>query len=178
MRLTVGRERSMPSATSSSVNLWAAMYSARCIIRTNVHGAHIAVNTQCAPGVLYLFFAVVHHVYMTKNRVIPRPKKPLYRPTFLRQWRDKRGYTLEDVGEAVGISHAQLGRIERGLQPYNQGLLEALATHYSTDVASLLMRDPSDPEGMWSIWDKAKTGQREIIVDLAKTVLNKTGTNG
>lgn len=115
---------------------------------------------------------------MAKKQVIPRPKKPLYRPTFLRQWREKREYTLEEVGEEIGISHAQLGRIERGLQPYNQGLLEALAVHYNTDVASLLMRDPSDPEGMWSIWDQAKTGtQRAMIVDLAKTVI-KTGTDG
>jgi hypothetical protein len=33
--------------------------------------------------------------------------------------------TLERAGEAVDMSHAQLGRIERGLQPYNQELLEA-----------------------------------------------------
>lgn len=112
---------------------------------------------------------------MAKKTAIPRPKTPIYRPTFLRQWREKRQYTLEDVGEAIGISHAQLGRIERGLQPYNQKLLEALAEHYSTDVASLLMRDPTDPDGIWSLWDRAKTGQREMIVDLAKTVL-KTGT--
>lgn len=85
--------------------------------------------------------------------------------------------TLEEVGEVVGLSHAQLGRIERGLQPYNQELLEALSDLFGTDPASLLMRDPTDPDGIWSIWDKAKPGtQREMIVDLAKTVL-KTGTD-
>lgn len=85
--------------------------------------------------------------------------------------------TLEQVGENVGLSHAQLGRIERGLQPYNQELLEALADLFGTDPASLLMRDPTDPDGIWTIWDQAKPGtQREMIVDLAKTVL-KTGTD-
>jgi transcriptional regulator with XRE-family HTH domain len=84
--------------------------------------------------------------------------------------------TLEDAGEAVGLSHAQLGRIERGLQPYNQGLLEALADLYAADVPSLIMRDPSDTDAIWSIWEHAKPAERKMIVDIAKTV-TKTGTN-
>jgi transcriptional regulator with XRE-family HTH domain len=113
---------------------------------------------------------------MAKKQVIPRFKAPRLRPTFIRQWRLKKEMTLEQVGEVVGLSHAQIGRIERGLQPYNQELLEALAELFGTDPASLLMRDPTDPEGIWSIWDQAKPGtQRDMIVDLAKTVL-KTGT--
>lgn len=112
---------------------------------------------------------------MAKKSVIPRFKGPRFRPTFIRQWRDKKEMTLEEVGEVVGLSHAQLGRIERGLQPYNQELLEALAELFGTDPASLLMRDPTDPDGIWSIWDHAEKAERRMIVDLAKTVL-KTGT--
>lgn len=95
----------------------------------------------------------------------------------MRQWREEREMTLEAVGAEIGLSHAQLGRIERGLQPYNQELLEALAVLYRIDVASLIMRDPADPEGIWSIWDHAKVGERQMIVDIAKTVVGKTGTN-
>lgn len=83
----------------------------------------------------------------------------------------------ERVGEKIGgMTHASLSRIERGLQPYSQAILEAIADELTNgDVASLLMRNPADPEGMWSIWDQAKPGQRQMIVDLAKTVV-KTGT--
>lgn len=114
---------------------------------------------------------------MAKSKVTPRPKQPLYRPHFLRQWREYREYTLEQVGEAVGISHAQLGRIERRLQPYNQGLLEALADLYQIDPASLLMRNPEDPEAIWSLWEQAKPGERDDTRKfLEYRVKTRTGT--
>lgn len=125
----------------------------------------------------------LHGVYMARrppNRVKPR-FKPQLRRTFIRQWRKHRGLTLEAlaarVGErlGVGFTHASLSRIERQRQPYSQQVLEALAEELNTDVASLLMRDPSDPEAIWSIWDNAKAGERRMIVDLARTVV-KTGT--
>jgi hypothetical protein len=37
------------------------------------------------------------------------------------------------------------------------------------------MRDPTDPEGIWSIWDQAKAAQRRTIVEIAKTIA-KTGS--
>ncbi len=97
---------------------------------------------------MYSLIRHLHHVYMAK-KVVPRLKRPQYRRTFLRQWREHRGYTLEQAAEAVDITHASLSRIERGLQPYSQAILEALAELYMTDVASLIMRDPTDPEAMW-----------------------------
>jgi len=85
--------------------------------------------------------------------------------------------TLERAGEAVELSHAQLGRIERGLQPYNQGLLEALAVLYKTTPASLIMRDPTKEDAIWSLWDQAGEGQRQEIEQYAEFVVRRhTGT--
>lgn len=112
-------------------------------------------------------------MYMAK--VKPRFRHPQYRRTFIRQWRDFRGLTLEQLAERVDTTHATLSRIERGRQPYGQALLEAIAEALSTDVSSLLMRDPSDPDGIWSVWEQAKPGERQMIVDIAKTII-KTGT--
>lgn len=122
-------------------------------------------------------------MYMTrkpKGRPVP---KPLYGPHFLRQWREEAGrrrgreYTLEEVGEAVEISHAQLGRIERRLQKYNQALLEALAELYKTEPASLIMRDPSKEDAMWSLWDQAEQGQRQEIEKYAEFIVKtRTGS--
>lgn len=75
------------------------------------------------------------------------------------------------------MSQPQLGRIERGDQPYNQDLLEALADLYGCSVADLLIRDPSDPTAIWSIWDHAKPGERRLITAAAEAIL-KTGTDG
>ena len=105
----------------------------------------------------------------------------------LRAWRLHRGLTLEQVAERVSelgaqrndahadtltapvtMTHASLSRIERGLQPYSQVLLELLATVYMTDAASLLVRDPTDPDGIWSIWDRITPAQREVALTMLR----------
>jgi transcriptional regulator with XRE-family HTH domain len=109
--------------------------------------------------------------------VRPRPKAPRFRRTFLREWREFKNMTLEQVGEAVELSHAQLGRIERGLQPYNQALLEALADLYGTEPANLIMRNPNDRDGIWSLWDQAKESERiETTKYLEFQVKSRTGS--
>lgn len=68
----------------------------------------------------------------------------------------------------IGTTHATLSRIERGLVPYNQEFLELAAKNLSCEPADLIMRDPLDPEGIWSIWDQASKGDRAKIVDMVK----------
>lgn len=89
--------------------------------------------------------------------------------TFIREWRKYRNLTLEQLAERVGISHGQLSKVERGKKPYKQELLEALADKLDTDPASLLMRDPSDPEGIWSIWDQIEPAGRQQAIEILKT---------
>ena len=87
--------------------------------------------------------------------------------TFLREWRKHKGLSLERVSEwlelekGMTLSVSQLSRIERGEQPYNQDLLEALADIYGAKrEADLIIRDPTDPQGIWSIWDQIPETQR------------------
>lgn len=95
---------------------------------------------------------------------------------FLRAWRKHRDKTIEQVADHLHMSHSQLSRIERLEQPYNQELLEALADLYMCDVVDLLIRDPLDPEGMWSLMERAKPAQRQQIRAIAETLLRETGT--
>lgn len=81
-------------------------------------------------------------------------------PHFIRQWRKSRGWTLEQLAERVGMTHQNLGKIERFQVPYNQPLLERLAEVFATEPASIIMRDPSDPDGIWSIWDNVPIQER------------------
>ena len=94
---------------------------------------------------------------------------------FLRAWRKHRSKTLEQVADHLHMSHSQLSRIETFKQPYNEELLERLADLYACDVVDLLIRDPSDPEGMWTIWEKAKPGERQQIRDVAEALIRRTG---
>jgi transcriptional regulator with XRE-family HTH domain len=120
----------------------------------------------------------VHPVYMGKK---VKPRLKTYRKTYIREWREAKPMTLEAlaarVGEKIGgMTHASLSRIERGLQPYSQPILEAIAEELTDgDVASLLIRNPADPDAIWSIWDRAKPGQRKTIVTIADSIV-KTGT--
>ena len=113
---------------------------------------------------------------------------------YLRAWRKAAGLTLEQTAErverlsesranasastrAISMTHATLSRVERGKLPYSQGLLELLAEIYQTDRASLIMRDPADPEGLWSIWEQLRPTERVQAIEVMKA-LTRTGTGG
>jgi transcriptional regulator with XRE-family HTH domain len=108
------------------------------------------------------------------RRIGYRPKRAR-RQTFLRQWREYRNLTQDDLAERLGTSKASISRIEAGQQAYTQDFLEACADALRTDPASLLMRNPTDEEAVWSLWDKAKVGDRKMIENIVRSVI-KTGT--
>lgn len=118
-------------------------------------------------------------------------------PHYLREWRKSSGYksvqaavdeatrVLSDrviaEGEegdlkVVGLSQPNLNRIETYQVPYNQRLLEILAEIYKTDPASLIMRNPADPEGIWSIYDQIPVAERPTALRVLSGF--KTGTEG
>jgi transcriptional regulator with XRE-family HTH domain len=100
---------------------------------------------------------------------VPKPRHAL-RPTFLRQWRKHRGLTLERAGEFLHMTGQNLGKIERGEYPYDQPLLERAAELYACEPVDLLIRDPSDPEGIWSIWESAQPGERRQALRVLKAL--------
>lgn len=93
---------------------------------------------------------------------------------FLRQWRKFRGYTLEQAAERVGMTHQNLGKIERGRVPYNETLLDILADVYRTDKGSLIMRDPSRHDPLWSIYDQLAPPERQRLVERVEQEFKKT----
>jgi transcriptional regulator with XRE-family HTH domain len=93
------------------------------------------------------------------------------RPTYIRQWRQHRRLTLEKVAERMDMTPSHLSMLERGQRGYSQPVLEAMASALRTDVASLLMGDPTDPDAIWAIWDKAKPEQRRQIMERVKKVV-------
>lgn len=128
-------------------------------------------------------YRVRRHVHFThmRKKVIFRAKAK-YRPKehFILEWREFRNLTQEQLSERLReaqgllITRASLSRIERGLQPYSEPILKALAAELTGgDKASLLIRNPADPEGIWSVWDQAMPGERRLIVELAKTLIKK-----
>jgi transcriptional regulator with XRE-family HTH domain len=108
------------------------------------------------------------------KKVTPRFKRPLLR-NFVREWREYRGLTQEQLAERAGMSVGNVSQFERGLQGFSDEGLQALAEALGTQPGYLLMVNPNADEPIWSIWEKAKPAERKMIVDIAKTVV-KTGT--
>lgn len=91
------------------------------------------------------------------------------RPLLLRQWRKHRGLTQEKLAERLGTSKGYISQLESGKQRYNQQHLEALAEALDCDPVDLLIRDPTDPDGIWSIWDRV----RPVDQDTARRILEQ-----
>lgn len=99
------------------------------------------------------------------------------RPHYIKEWRKHRGMTQDQLAERIGIDKGYLSKIENGKRRYDQPFLEAAAEALQCAPADLIMRDPSDPDGIWSVWDDLKPVERNQVVEIAKT-LKRTGTEG
>lgn len=110
------------------------------------------------------------------KKVIPRFKSRVRRRTFFKEWRKHRGMTLEQAAEAAGMTAGNLSAMERGAQGYTQDGLEALADTYKTSTGWLLDVDPTKDDAILPIWEGAKATDRQKIVDIARTIVGKTGT--
>lgn len=98
-----------------------------------------------------------------------------FRRTYIRQWRQARSLTLEQLAERLDMTASHLSMLERGERGYAQETLEAIARELQTDAGSLLSRHPEDEDTIWAVWNQAKPEQREMIVDIAKRVIKPRG---
>lgn len=94
---------------------------------------------------------------------------------FLKQWRKHRGLTQEQLSERAGLSKPFISQLEGGKRQFTHETLVVLAEALRCEPADLIMRDPSDPEGIWSVWDSLAAVERRQVVEIAKT-FKKTGT--
>lgn len=121
--------------------------------------------------------SLVDYFSMAKNRVTPRPKGPIRRRLFLKEWRKYRDdMTQETLAERAGMSVSNISQLERGLQGYSQEGLEALADALQCEPGHLLTVDPTTDEAIWSIWEQAKPGEKREIIGFAKGIV-RTGTD-
>jgi transcriptional regulator with XRE-family HTH domain len=104
-------------------------------------------------------------------------KQPKGRPNFIREWRKFRGYTQEQLAEMVGVNPTMISHLETRRHNYTQEMLEAIADALNCLPADLLMRNPQEPEAIWSLWDRANPGERAAIVSMVDGYLRRTGTD-
>lgn len=96
-----------------------------------------------------------------------RRGRKTHQKTFVRQWREKRNKTQEQMAEALGVSVSLISRIENGARQYTQEFIELAADYLETDPASLIMRDPSSPNALWTIYDQLTPARRTDLERIA-----------
>jgi len=100
----------------------------------------------------------------------PATTKRQFRRTFIRQWREYRDLTLEELAEKVDMSASHFSMLERGQRGYTQETLEKLAHCLQTSAGALLDRNPLIEGDDSAFWDSADPKQRKLALDLLKTV--------
>jgi transcriptional regulator with XRE-family HTH domain len=103
------------------------------------------------------------HMSVSKRK-IPLPKQR-FNPTFLKAWRAHKRLSQEKAGVR---DRTQVGRIERGEQPYTQDTLEALAEVYGVQPWQLLMQDPEDKSWAQRFLFEMDPKARDELIEAAK----------
>lgn len=65
---------------------------------------------------------------------------------FIREWREFRGLTQEQLADQVGTTKTSISRIESLKQSYTQDFLEAAADALGAHPGALLMRTPGETD--------------------------------
>lgn len=92
---------------------------------------------------------------------------------FIKSWRKHRGLTQEQLAERVGVDRSYVNKIENFKKRYDQPFLEAAATALMCEPADLIMRDPSDPAAIWTIWDQIPATERDQAAKVLQTFIKK-----
>lgn len=100
---------------------------------------------------------------------------------FAREWRQHRGLKLvpaaDRLAEILGsMSPGYLSDLEKGLKRFNQDHLEAMAEAYACEPADIIMRDPTAPDSIYSIWDQIAPLDRPQAQKALEGFKKKTGT--
>ena len=92
--------------------------------------------------------------------------------------RRKKGESLQDVADAVGVSKAHIWEIEKGRADNpSMALVSRLADHFGTSVAYLVGEDAASPDadpelqGMFRQAKKLDARERAIMAEMMKTLL-------
>lgn len=133
----------------------------------------------------------------TKHQKVVSRLRPLFQRTFIKPWREFREMSQQELADKVGeylaergirekgYTHASIGRLENGIMPYRQPVMEAIADALEVTVETLITRPPPKEPGkpapyeeLMGAWGKADPDEQRKIAEIAMTITGKTGTGG
>lgn len=99
-------------------------------------------------------------------------------PNYLREWRQFRGMTQQQLAEAVGTNANMIQYLESGERGLSAKWLRRLAPILDTTSGMILDHDPHTLDSdIIEIWATASNREKRQIADVAKAIV-RTGTDG
>lgn len=105
--------------------------------------------------------------------VISRPKrKPVGLPLLIK-WREYRGLTQEALAERAYMTAGNISQLENGLINHSAEGLQALAEALNCEQGHILMVDPTAPDAIWSVWERATPAERKQLASIGAALVKK-----
>lgn len=98
-----------------------------------------------------------------------------FKPTFIRAWRKFREKSIDQLAAESGMDKGNLSKLERGLHPYKQDTLDAVAKALGTTAEILITRGPEDPARLYEFISRANPTVRRQIEEAAAAIYKAAG---
>lgn len=105
-------------------------------------------------------------------------KNELAVPTFLRQWRDFRRMTQEQLAARTDLTPPSISQLETGAQGFTDKSLARLAEALQCRPVDILAFDPSRPDNFWPLFQAAERldgRSRKHVYGVMAALLNGAG---
>lgn len=97
---------------------------------------------------------------------------------FLKEWRTFRGLTQQQLADRLDTTKSVISALENGKQRWNQDILELAAEALNCDPVDIIVRDPTAPEPIWSIWDRVPPSNRSLAAKTLEAFAGDTPMKG
>jgi len=99
-------------------------------------------------------------------------------PNHIREWREFRHMTQDELAEAIGCSKASIGHWENGAREVAPKWLYPIAKALNTTPGYILDHDPNNlPTAILDIWAEIPDESRDQAIRVLES-FKRTGTNG
>lgn len=105
----------------------------------------------------------------------PKPN-PRFKPPYIREWRKTVQLSLEALAARVPMDKGNLSKVERGLLPYNQEMIERIAEAIGTEPQNIIGRDPTKDGKVIDMVQRLNPAQLRQVERVIEAMF--TGTNG
>lgn len=104
-------------------------------------------------------------------------ERPLH---YLREWREFKGWSQEELGEMVDVHQSKIARLESGKRALKAGFLRDLARVFGVPPSALLDVDPSSEDGaqtasMLLAWNELTNSQRSDVLRMVQALARPAG---